>query len=167
MTDKDLDISIVFLFNRDFNVMTTNEEEKELKRKFSELTAKYGSEKTFGAIDRYMRTRCLNAASAKNFAKWFHFYGCSESKMPDNPFKFLAYLYYRLDMKPWEHNAITIMDTLAYELFYSEKDKSRDPFWGGDYIPEKDPEIIAEAEKLKNRLEKQKEQQNKNRSQPA
>ncbi len=41
------------------------------------------------------------------------------------------------------------MDGLIKDLLSTENDKSRDPFWNPDYIPEKDPDIIAEVEKLR------------------
>lgn len=61
----------------------------------------------------------------------------------------MGYLYYRINLNPWEYDCIEVFDGLVYELLSGENDISHNPYINYDYIPEKDPEIIKAVEKLR------------------
>lgn len=142
--------TVNYLFDRDFNEEITDEQEDELDKCFNEAISKYGWDKTFEAIDSYMRLKCLDGNEATNFALWFSFYRCSEAGKINEPYRFLGYLYYRMELEPWKYDALDIMDGLVKDILSNENDKRCDPFWNEEYKPENDPEIIAEVEKLRN-----------------
>jgi hypothetical protein len=64
------------------------------------------------------------------------------------PFKFLAYFYYRVnfDVKP---EYMTILDSISCNLLKLAKYEPADLYVHPYYVPELDPNIIAEAEVYK------------------
>ena len=96
-----------------------------------------------------MRAKCLDGESVFNFVSLFFSYNCYEIRKIKNPYQFLGYIYYRMDLNPWKYDAVDLLDGIVRDLLSSPDDKSHDPFWNPDYIPEKDPEIIAEVERLR------------------
>ena len=141
--------NIIYLFNRHWDDELSDEEEEQLQEKYDNLVNEYGWEVVFEAINRFMRTECLDGESACNFAHMYWGYNCYDPKSIVCPYSFLGYLFYRMNLEPWKYDAVDIMDGLVKDLLSTENDKSHNPFWNADYIPEKDPDIIAEVEKLR------------------
>ena len=149
MKESALYDSIIYLFNRHWDEEITDEEEEKLQEKYDKLVNECGWEVVFEEINKYMRRECLDGNSACNFAHMYWGYNCYSHKSISCPNSFLGYLFYRMDLEPWKYDAVDIMDGLVKDLLSTENDKSHDPFWNTDYIPEKDPAIIAEVEKLR------------------
>lgn len=140
---------INFLFNRYWDEELTDEEDDMLQEKYDKLVNEYGWEAVFEAIDKYMRTECLDGYSACNFAHMYWIYNCYGFKKIAFPNSFLGYLFYRMNLEPQKYDAVDIMDGLVKELLSTPDNKSHDPFWNTDYIPEKDPDIIKVVNKLR------------------
>ncbi len=149
MNKSELYREIIFLFNRPWDEELTDEKEEELQERYDNLVNDYGWNLVFESIDKYLRSECLDGDSACNFAHMYWGYNCYSPKKVDSPYAFLGYLYYRMNLDPYSYDAIDIMDGLVKDLLSTKKDKSYDPFWNTNYIPEKDPVIIAEVEKLR------------------
>ena len=149
MDKSELYDNIYFLFNRHWDEELTDEEEDMLQEKYDKLVHECGWGSVFEAINKYMRTECLNGDTACNFAHMYWGYNCYSPKSIDFPYSFLGYLFYRMNLEPWKYDAVDIMDSLVKDLLSTKSDKSHDPFWNTDYIPEKDPDIMAEVEKLR------------------
>ena len=64
-------------FNNE-EIKTNDTDEYKLQNIYNATIEKYGWDKTFAAIDNYMRSNCMDGFSANNFALWFSFYRCSE-----------------------------------------------------------------------------------------
>lgn len=150
MINNELLEVVDFLFDRQWDANIDDDEEDErLQTIYDNTVARYGWENTFESIDNYMRTKCLDGESVFNFVSLFFSYNCCEIRKIKDPYRFLGYIYYRMDLNPWKYDAVDLLDGIVKDLLSSPDDKSHDPFWNPDYIPEKDPEIIAEVERLR------------------
>lgn len=150
MINNELQEVVKNLFDRQWDANIDNDEEDErLQTIYDNTVAKYGWENTFESIDDYMRTKCLDGESVFNFINLFFSYNCYETRKIKNPYRFLGYIYYRMDLAPWKYDAVDLLDGIVNDLLSTPDNKSHDSFWNPDYIPEKDPDIIAEVEKLK------------------
>lgn len=96
-----------------------------------------------------MRAKGLTGKSICNFAQLFWNYNCSDPSKISEPFRFLGYLYYRVNLKPWEYDCAEVYEGLVFNMLSGENDYNHNPFTNYDYIPEKDPDIMAEVEKLR------------------
>ena len=111
------------------------------------LVCDYGWLQTFSCWKNYLFSHCLTAKDTLNFAHLFWVYDGCNYAVPD-PYKFLGYLYYRINLSDYP-DEITLLDTIAIEIL--TKSGIIGASWSDnpDYVPEKDPQIIAEVEKLK------------------
>ena len=66
-----------------------------------------------------------------------------------HPYKFLAYFYYCLNLKPYEYDATDIMDSIAIDVLLLAGNLYVDRMNFPDYVPEKDGGIIREVDKWK------------------
>lgn len=146
MTNDILSDTIEYLFNRPWDENLSDDEIDALDDKFSETVDIYGWENTLNAILDFMYSNCVDGESACNFAHMFWGYGAYTYSV-NKPYEFLGYLYYRMDMKPWEYDAADLIEGLVKELLSTNGDESHNPFVNYDYLPENDPEIIKEVEK--------------------
>ena len=97
-----------------------------------------------------MRTKCLDAESAVNFANLFWIYNYPDGYVVPDPYRFLGYLYFRVDLKPWEYDCDDLFEGLVYHMLSGENEYEHNPFMNPAYYPEKDPAIISEALRLRN-----------------
>ncbi|MBQ7502555.1 hypothetical protein IJT93_07560 [bacterium] len=148
MIDK-LKNLIFYLFNRRWDEDLTDGEEEKLQNIYENTISDYGWKRVFKEIDNYMRSSCPDGESACNFAHLYWGYNCADFKDIDNPVRFLGFIYYRMELSPFKYDAIEVMDGLVHELLCTEGDKDRDPLWNAYYVPEEDPRIIEEAERLR------------------
>lgn len=149
MDKSELYDNISFLFNRHWDEELTDEEEEMLQDKYDILVNNQGWESVFCAIDHYMRSECLTGDAACNFAHLFWGYTCANPRKIPEPYSFLGYLYYRVNSKPWDYDCAEVYEGLVFNMLSGEDDYNHNPFTNYDYIPEKDPEIMAEVEKLR------------------
>ncbi|MBR4749150.1 MAG: hypothetical protein IK083_06240 [Abditibacteriota bacterium] len=149
MKNTDINEIISYLFDRPWDEDLNDDDEEQLQIAYNDIIDKYGWQGVFPAIDQYMRTRCNDGITACNFAHLLWNYNYESPQHFSDPYCLLAYLYYRMDMDPKKYDAVDIMDGLAQELLSSPDDRSHDPFWNTNYIPEKDPLILSAVEKLR------------------
>ena len=145
-----------YLFKRDYiselngTIDLTEEEEQKYDQTVEELYKKYNWDDIFNCWVSYLYDNCKNPIELYNFANLFWAYGGYEKFIPD-PYKFLAYFYYKADPNDYEEvaNASTIMDILAIEILHragiSGVTNSENPY----YNPQEDPKMIKEIEKWK------------------
>ena len=148
MNNEKLREVIEYLFNRRWDEEQI-EDEDNLQEMYDNAIEKYGWVQTFDVIDQYMRTSCLTSESTINFANLFWCYNCTKHLKIPEPYRFLGYLYYRVDCKPWNYDCADLYEGLVYHLLSGEDDYSHNPFTNCDYFPEKDPDIMEEVEKLR------------------
>ena len=138
-----------YLFNRRWDEELTDEQDEKLQNEYDILINEYSWKVVFDSIDNYMRSECIDGESVCNFAHLYWGYNCYEPKKIESHYRFLGYIYYRMDLNPWKYDAVDLLDGIVNDLLSTPDDKSHNPFWNPDYIPEKDPEIIAEVERLR------------------
>lgn len=149
MSTQSLKEVIDYLFNRRWDEELSDENEESLQEMFDHAIENYGWKQVFEAIDIYMRTTCITSDSTVNFANLFWGYTCANPRKIPEPYRFLGYLYYRVNSKPWEYDCAEVYEGLVFNMLSGEDDYSHNPFTNYDYIPEKDPDIMAEVEKLR------------------
>ncbi|MCR5639393.1 MAG: hypothetical protein K6F97_11240 [Lachnospiraceae bacterium] len=149
MSDQSLEEVIDSLFNRKWDDDFSDEEEEMFQELYNNTVEMHGWEKTFDAIDRYMRNSCLTSDAIINFVNLFWEYNCENPRKISDPYRFLGYLYYRVDSEPWKYDCAETYEGLVYNLLSGKDDYTHNPFTNYDYIPEKDPDIMAEIEKLR------------------
>ena len=149
MSKQSLREVIDYLFNRRWDEELSDEKEERLHDMFDNMVADYGWEQVFEAMDIYMRTICLTGESTVNFANLFWEYTCVNPRKIPEPYRFLGYLYYRVDSKPWDYDCAEVYEGLVFNMLSGEDEYNHNPYTNYDYVPEKDPDIIAEVEKLR------------------
>jgi len=142
MSDQALKEVIYSLFNRRWDDDLSDEEEERFQNLYDSTVEKYGWEQVFDVIDQYMRDSCLTSQTIVNFVNLFWEYNCETPRKISDPYRFLGYLYYRVD-------CAEVYEGLVYNLLSGEDDFAHNPFSNYDYIPEEDPGLVAEIEKLK------------------
>lgn len=147
------------LFDRDFlkelsgEIELSEEEEDDYQNRSDALIQEYGWEQVFKAWNKYLRENCNTAESALNFANLFWSYEGYVHPIP-NPYDFLAWFYYQIDMEKYADDAITIMDSISIEILHRAGVKGI--YWGENpyYVPEQDPKMLAAVEKIRNGVKK-------------
>lgn len=105
----------------------------------------FGWDAVFVSWNEYLRTNCKTGFDAVNFANLFYCYDGVKHPIPD-PYGFLAFFYYLMDLKPAEFDAVDIMDGISTEILLRNGYLSQEQAY--DYIPEKDDHMVAAVEKL-------------------
>jgi len=138
--------TVINLFNRQWEELIDNEDELDkLQDTYNKTVDNYGWIETFETIENYLETNCLDGISTCNFANLFWYYNCSTPRQISEPFTFLGYMYYRVDLQPWKYDCSEVFDGIAYILLSGTKDDHKN-HWFADYYPENDPKIIAAVE---------------------
>lgn len=148
MINQSLRKEIDYLFNRRWDEELSNEKEESLQDIFDNTIENYGWEQVFENIDIYMRSTCLTGESTANFVNLFWEYTCENPRKIFEPYRFLGYLYYKVDFRPWDYDCAEVFDGLVYNFLSGKDDFAHNPFTNYDYKPEEDPYIVAEVEKL-------------------
>lgn len=137
-----------YLFNRSYDEELTDEQDEALMDRAHQQVIDFGWDKTFESWKNYLISNCLTPESVINFAHLFWCYGGYEYVIPD-PYSFLGYMYYRIDMNPTKYDDLDILDGIAITILpkagYDIADLMKNPY----YTPLEDEKIIAEVEKLK------------------
>lgn len=153
--EKELQNKTDFIFERNYlkelqptDDSITEEMEENYEQTANYLVSNFGWDMVFDCWNNYLQTTCDSPEKVINFAYLFLNYGGAEHIIP-NPHKFLAYFYYRIDLNPAKYDAVDIMDDLSTTILkmsgFSEANIELNP----QYVPERDPKIIAEVEKIK------------------
>lgn len=149
MSKQGLETVIDFLFNRRWDEELSDKKTEGFQDIFDKAIENYGWEQVFKTINLYIRFNCLTGESIANFVNLFWEYTCKSPRKISEPYRFLGYLYYRVDLRPWDYDCAEVFDGLVYNLLSGEDDFEHNPFTNYDYMPETDPNIIAEVQKLK------------------
>lgn len=89
----------------------------------------------------YLYTKCTTAESVINFANLFFYYEGADEYNPD-PYKFIGYLYAKVDMNKYWNQAGDLFDSIAIDILSNQQliNIAEDPY----YNPIKDPKILKE-----------------------
>jgi hypothetical protein len=140
-----------YLFNRDYDEELTDEEDEALWDVAKQQIKDFGWENTFESWKEYLFSKCITPESVVNFANLFWCYCLGEYVIAD-PYNFLGYMYYRIDMNPSKYDDLDILDGLAITILpkagFSEADLMKHP----NYSPLMDEKLIAEVEKFKSSM---------------
>ena len=149
---KNIDDETMYLFNRHYDEELTDEQDEALLDRAQQQIIDYGWDKTFDSWKQYLLSKCVTPEEVINFAHLFWSYGGYESVIPD-PYNFLAYMYYRIDMNVEKYDDMDILDGIAITILpkagYDNADLMKNPL----YSPQLDERLISEVEKFKNSAE--------------
>ena len=141
-----------YLYNRDYDEELTDEEDEALWDVAKQQIKDFGWEKTFESWKEYLFSKCITPESVVNFANLFWCYCCCDYIIQD-PYHFLCYMYYRIDMNTSKYDDMSILDSIATNILpkagYSCADLMKHPL----YTPEMDERLLAEVEKFKKEAE--------------
>ena len=146
MTESIKNITL-YLFDCDFFSDDFDPEGKE-----EHLEKAWELQRTFPWIDiikewhNYLYTNCHTAESVINFANLFFYYEGADDYNPE-PYKFLGYLYARVDMDKYWHEAGDLFDSIAIDILSNQQLMSL--FDNPYYDPLKDKKVLAEVTKWK------------------
>jgi hypothetical protein len=145
--NKELEKYTELLFSYTYGVNYSEVSEK-MHIMVDNLISKYGWDTVFESWNNYLFRECKTEESVINFAHLFWNYTeCCEYPIKE-PFKFLAYFFYRIDFDI-DKDVDGIIDSLACRILEVAKYEPADLYVHPYYIPELDPNIIAEAEVYK------------------
>ena len=150
MSTNEIHDKIRYLFDRPWDEDLSYSEEEELLDEAKRLINEAGWPATYTAAVNYLLEACNTPDSAINFAHMFWGYGWYENPIP-NPYRFLAYFYYRINLEVEKYDSPGILDSLAITILPRAGYREADLMHNEDYIPEYDPRILAEVERLRNK----------------
>ena len=145
-----------YLFDRDFigelngDIELTDKDEQKYSDCVKELYKKYDWSDIFKCWESYLYNKCKTPHQLFNFANLFWEYEGYKEYIPE-PYKFLAYFYYKADPNEYEDdaNAATIMDSLSIQILHRAGvdgvKNSENPY----YNPQDDPKMIKAIENWK------------------
>ncbi len=147
MMVDEIDKQTYLLFNRTFGDDTSQEYDLLLDKVELQIS-EFGWEKTFESWKNYLFTECKTPESVINFANLFWSYGGQDYPVIE-PYKFLGYLYYKIDFNTEKYDIGGILDSLAIDLLPKAGYSYANRLINDEYIPELDPKIIAQVEAYK------------------
>lgn len=148
MNNKDIESIIEHLFNRKWDEDLTDEEEEKLENEAETLVGKCSWKSIYAAVSAYMHNNCKTPESAINFACLYWGYGWQDYPLPD-PYRFLGYLYYRINLNPEKYDSMDILDSLSTTILPKAGFQEADLVLHTQYMPEQDPKIIEAVNSFK------------------
>lgn len=148
MSDKEyIKSETNYIFNYNFNdySIPADVEEAHYDRA-CDLLDNYSWNDIFECWFDYLKNNCTTPEEVINWANLFFWFGGYEKSIPD-PYTFLGYLYYKVDVAKYVDEAQTVFDGIAIGIL--EKIGKVSLIDNPNYAPEKDPEIIAAVERWK------------------
>lgn len=136
-----------YLFNRDyFDNSITEDVEEEYTDRADALLSSYSWDDIFDCWFDYLKNNCKTEKEVINWANLFFCYGGADNPI-DDPYKFLGYLYYKVDVLNNVDEAQHIFDSIAISILepMGYIDLIKDPC----YAPESDPNIIKSVQNWK------------------
>lgn len=137
-----------YLFNYNFNDNSIlPEDEDAYLQRADDLIDNYEWNDIFTCWFSYLKNNCKTPEEVINWANLFYWYG-GETKPINNTYKFLGYLYYRVDTIKYAEICQTVFDSIVIGILekIGEISISNNP----NYTPEKDTRIIEEKKKWEN-----------------
>lgn len=97
----------------------------------------------------YLYNNCHTAEDVINFANLFFYYEGADEYNPD-PYRFIGYLYARVNMDTYWEQAGDLFDSIAIDILSNQQliNLAEDPY----YNPLKDKKVIGEIEKWKSQF---------------
>ena len=146
---SNIDNETLYLFNRPYDEELTDEQDEALLDRAQQQIIDYGWDKTFASWRQYLFSNCTTPEAVINFAHLFWSYGGYEYIIPD-PYNFLVYMYYRIDMNVQKYDDMDILDGIAITILpkagFDNADLMKNPL----YSPLLDDRMKSEVEKFKN-----------------
>jgi len=114
--------------------------------KAQELMEQYPWNDIITVWHEHLYNKCASPEEVINFANLFIYYGGTDGYNP-NPYKFLGYLFYRVDMDVYYDDAYNTFEAISLNILSYQNliDLNEDPY----YTPLKDSKILSEIELLK------------------
>ena len=142
-----------YLFNRsyenDLNNLTEEQNEALLDRAHQQIID-FGWDNTIESWKQFLFTQCITPEAVINFANLFWCYGGCDYIIPE-PYNFLGYMYYRIDMNITQNDDMDILDSIAVTILpkagYDNADLVKNPY----YMPETDERLKKEVEAFRKR----------------
>ena len=149
MNDKEyIQSETNYLFDYNFNDDSIPEEVEEAHLdRATALLDNYSWNDIFECWFEYLKTNCNTPEEVINWANLFFWFGGYERAIPD-PYNFLGYLYYKVDVAKYVDDAQTVFAGIAIGIL--EKLGNVRLINTPNYAPETDPEILAAVERWKN-----------------
>ena len=148
MIDNKLIEDTKYLFDRSFEDDLSNDEEDALIERADSIISSYDWRDTFAAWSQYLHENCTTPESVINFANLFWWYGGQDHAIPD-PYDFLGYLYYRVNLEPEKYGGADILDSIATSTLKRSGFREADLELHPDYMPENDPKLLEAVEKIR------------------
>jgi len=145
----ELNKEIEYLYNRCWDEELSEDNQYNLEDYAEKVTKKYGWDKVYHAACNYFYTNCLGPESVINFAHLYWIYGWHEYSIA-NPYEFLGYFYFRIDMDTERYDEADILDSLATSILPKSGCKEADLYNNPNYLPETDPMLLEAVEMYKN-----------------
>ena len=147
-TTNNLNRTIEYLFDRQWDEDLSEAEEQQLDDVAEALLTEYDWEDVFKAAFEYLKTSCSSPEEVINFAILYWDYGWYEYPIK-KPHDFLGYLYYRIGFETAKYDFNDILDSLATTILPRAGYPEADLVLNTQYMPEKDPKILAAADKYR------------------
>ena len=136
-----------YLFNVDFfdDNFDPDGNEEHLVRAEKMLDS-YPWSDIFYAWNEYLHTKCKTPEEVYNYCNLFMYYGGTDQFIP-NPYEFLGYIYYMIDLNTYWDMAGELLDEMSISILEKSGEIST---WNDPYYQSwKDPKILEEIDKYK------------------
>ena len=137
-----------YLFDCDFYADDFDPENHEDHLECAEkMYNKYPWSDVFDSWNDYLRHKCQTPEAVINYCNLFSYYGGTDRVIPE-PYDFLGYIFYRVDIDKYWEEAGELLDGLSISILVKSGEIStvKDPY----YQSWKDPRILSAIEKYKN-----------------
>lgn len=146
MNKSHIDNETRYLFGRSYDEELDFDKEDKIFERSQKLILDSGWEDVYSAWCDYLYTKCNTPESVINFAHLFWWYGGQDYVIPD-PYKFLAYFYYKIDFDAKKYDEGDILDSLAITILPKAGFNDANLFYNTQYMPENDTKLIEEVNK--------------------
>ena len=146
MSEQNLKNIINYLFNRYWDEELTENEEDKIDEVAKSVISEYGWSRVYKALTDYLYQNCHTPEKAINAA--CNFWNCrwSDQIIP-NPYTFLSFFYYKINLDETTYDQPGILDSLAITILpkagIKKADLMNDPY----YSPLLDPNLLSMVDK--------------------
>lgn len=129
------------LFTRYWDDDISEDEETQIEEMAAALVEQNDWHAVYSALTAFLLVNCVTPEQAINTAHIFWELGWCEQPIVD-PYRFLGYLYYRIDFNSAQHDKMDMMDTLTTAILLKAGYTYADMYINSDYTPETDAKLI-------------------------
>jgi len=148
LLNHEINEKIGYLFNRYWDEEISETEQYKLENDAEVLIREYGWSYVYDNIFEYLHRKCILPEEVINFAHLYWRYGWHKYSI-SNPYEFLGYLYYKIDMDVGKYDDMDILDSLAVSILPKSGCKDADIYINPRYLPETDPLLLDAVEMYK------------------